>query len=314
MSQSTFRGVLVPALTPFKHDLSPDVETFARHCRWLLEQGADGLAVFGTTSEANSLSVEERMSLLEHLLDSGIPPGVLMPGTGMSALTDTVQLTAHAVSHGCAGVLMLPPFYYKGVSDDGLFASYSEIIQRVGETALNIYLYHIPPISQIGLSLDLIGRLLNEYAEIIVGLKDSSGDWQNTVGILTEYPQLATFCGSEVFLLETLRNGGAGSITALGNINLSGIRRIFERWQEEDAQSLQDQVSRVNGCVRNYGLIPPLKAVVAEFYNLPEWNTVRPPLCSLSETDAGTLRSELRQLGFSMAATQSASGDSDRDG
>jgi 4-hydroxy-tetrahydrodipicolinate synthase len=314
MSQLTFRGVLVPALTPFKPDLSPDAEAFARHCRWLLEQGADGLAVFGTTSEANSLSVKERMSLLEYLLDSGIPPGVLMPGTGMSALTDTVQLTAHAVSHGCAGVLMLPPFYYKGVSDEGLFASYSEVIQRVGETALNIYLYHIPPISQIGLSLDLIGRLLNDYPEIIVGLKDSSGDWQNTIGILNEYPQLATFCGSEVFLLETLRNGGAGSITALGNINVSGIRRIFERWQEEDAQSLQDQISRINGCVRNYGLIPPLKAVVAEFYGSPEWNTVRPPLCSLSETDAETLKSELRQIGFSMAATQSESGDSDRDG
>ena len=179
MSQPAFRGVLVPALTPFKPDLSPDVEAFARHCRWLLEQGADGLAVFGTTSEANSLSVDERMMLLDHLLDSGIPPGVLMPGTGMSALTDTVQLTAHAVSHGCAGVLMLPPYYYKGVSDEGLFASYSEIIQRVGETALNIYLYHIPPISQIGLSLDLIGRLLNDYPEIIVGLKDSSGNWQN---------------------------------------------------------------------------------------------------------------------------------------
>jgi len=303
MSKQRFSGVLVPALTPFRPDFSPDAESYLRHCRWLLNQGADGLAVFGTTSEANSLSVDERITLLEFLLENGIPAEILMPGTGMSALTDTVKLTAHAVSCGCAGVLMLPPFYYKGVSDDGLFASYSEVIQRVGDVRLNIYLYHIPPISQIGISLDLIGRLLRESPDSIAGLKDSSGDWSNTVSVLKEYPELATFCGSEVFLLETLRNGGAGSITALGNVNIFSIKALFEDWQETDAEWRQEQLTRVNQCVRKFGLIPALKAIVSDFYNSSDWQTVRPPLGSL---DAGTkdeLLKELRETNFNMAGS-----------
>ncbi|TDJ29389.1 MAG: dihydrodipicolinate synthase family protein [Gammaproteobacteria bacterium] len=313
MSQPSFRGVLVPALTPFQSDLSPDAEAFLRHCRWLLEQGADGLAVFGTTSEANSMSVEERMMLLEYLLDNGIPAGALMPGTGMSALADTVRLTAHAVSRGCAGVLMLPPFYYKGVSDDGLFASYSEVIERVGDAALKIYLYHIPPIAQVGISLELIGRLLDDYADTIVGLKDSSGDWQHTAAILKEYPALATFCGSEVFLLETMRNGGAGSITATGNVNPAGIREIFERWQESDADSVQARVTSIRRCFDGYAPIPALKAVAADFYEAPAWRIVRPPLCALNATDGRALTAALGQLGFNMARTLPDSGVSAND-
>jgi len=308
MSRSPFSGVLVPALTPFKPDLSPDADAFLRHCRWLLEQGADGLAVFGTTSEANSLGVDERMMLLEYLLDNDIPPYRLMPGTGTSALTDTVKLTGHAVSRGCAGVLMLPPFYYKGVSDEGLYASYSEVIQRVGDETLSIYLYHIPPISQIGLSLDLIGRLLGKFPDSIVGLKDSSGDWNNTASILKEYPTLATFCGSEVFLLETLRNGGAGSITAVGNVNVARIRKIFERWQEPDAESLQQQVSEINACIRELALIPALKAIAADFYDTSDWQIVRPPLRSLETSDADGLIRRLGDLGFTMGELPSESG------
>ena len=308
MSQPNFRGVLVPALTPFRADLSPDAEGFLRHCRWLLDQGADGLVVFGTTSEANSLGVEERMMLLEHLLDNGVPAGVLMPGTGTSALVETVQLTAHAVSRGCAGVLMLPPYYYKDVSDAGLFASYSEVIERVGDAALKVYLYHIPPIAQVGISLDLIGRLLNDFSDTIVGIKDSSGDWQNTAAILKEYPALATFCGSEVFLLETMRNGGAGSITATGNVNAAAIRELFERWQESDADSMQERVTGIRDRFEGYAAIPALKAVAADFYEAPAWRTVRPPLCALGETEGAALMAALGQFGFSMAGAPSDSG------
>ena len=156
----------------------------------MLDKGADGLAVFGTTSEANSLGLEERMNLLDHLIESGIAPNVLMPGTGTTALTDTVKLTAHAVDRGCSGVLMLPPFYYKAVSDEGLFASFSEVIQRVGNLDLRIYLYHIPPVSQVSISLKLIARLLKSYDKTVVGIKDSSGNWTNTLSMLKEFPSL----------------------------------------------------------------------------------------------------------------------------
>src|SRR5690606_25252242 len=180
MSSSRFRGVLVPVVTPFDAKLRPDAGRFTRLCRHLLDEGADGLAVFGTTSEANSMSAAERMALLEWLVEKGIPAGRLMPGTGACSLTEAAQLARHAVEHGCGGVLMLPPFYYKGVSDDGLFAFFSEVIQRVGSGDLRIYLYHIPPVAQVGFGHDLIERLVKAYPDTVVGIKDSSGDWSNT--------------------------------------------------------------------------------------------------------------------------------------
>ena len=185
-----FAGVLAPVLTPFRQDLVPDPERFVTHCLWLLEQGITGLAVFGTTSEANSLSAEERIDLLDALIAGGIRSELLMPGTGCCALTDTVRLTAHAVRNGCGGVLVLPPFYYKPVSDDGLFAQVAEVIERVGDARLRIYLYHIPPIAVVGYSLNLIERLIKEYPSVVIGLKDSSGDWNNTEAILKRFPAL----------------------------------------------------------------------------------------------------------------------------
>ncbi len=302
MTANTFGGVLVPALTPFKSNHDVDADALLTHCRWLLDQGVDGLAVFGTTSEANSLSVTERIDLLEHLLDNGIPADKLMPGTGMCAITDTVSLTRHAVEHGCRGVLMLPPFYYKAINDDGLFASYAEVIERVGNSALNVYLYHIPPVSQISLSLDLIGRLLEAYPGTVVGLKDSSGDWDNTSAVLREYPSLATFCGSEVFLLETMRNGGAGSITATANINAAQIRQLFSTWQDDGAEDLQARITRTRRTYEAFPTIPALKAVAADFYGAADWRTVRPPLLSLDAGQQETLVGSFVKVGFEMGA------------
>ena len=304
MSQASFQGVLAPVLTPFRPNYVINREAFLTHCRWLLDQGADGLAVFGTTSEANSLGLDERIDLLDYLIDSGIPPARLMPGTGTCAITDTVRLTSHAVDHGCGGVLVLPPFYFKGVSDDGLFASYAEIIERVGSDALKLYLYHIPPISQVGLSLDLIGRLLTAYPDTIVGLKDSSGDWTNTLSILSEYPKLTTFCGSERFLLDTLRNGGAGTITASGNVNPAGIRKVYENWESAEADSLQAAITKLRICFEGRPLLPALKAIVADFCGDPDWRIMRPPLLALEDTDSRAIVAELAEMGFRM-------GDSD---
>src|ERR1043165_7585137 len=180
------RGVLAPVVTPFDKDLKPDPERFIAHCKWLISQNC-GLAVFGTNSEANSLSVEEKLELLDALIGAGVDPRRMMPGTGTCALTDTVRLTERAVRAGCAGVLMLPPFYYKGVSDDGLYRYFSEVIERVGDANLRIYLYHIPPVAIVGLSPQLIERLLKAYPAAIAGIKDSSGDWTNTKTLLEAF-------------------------------------------------------------------------------------------------------------------------------
>ncbi len=301
MAQSTFRGVLVPALTPFKKNLEPDTDAFLAHCQWLLQQGAAGLAVFGTTSEGNSLVAEERMNLLEALISGNISPARLMPGTGTCALPETVRLTKHAVSRGCAGVLMLPPFYYKAVNDDALFASYSEVIQRVGHSGLRIYLYHIPPVAQVPISLTLIGRLLKHYPDVVVGLKDSSGDWNHTKAVLREYPTLATFCGSEIFLLDTLRHGGAGSITATANVNTKNICAVFEHWKKPNIDQRQAQITAVRRIFEGYAPIPALKSIVAEFYESPEWKTTRPPLNALGAEEEKSLMGALGRFGFSMA-------------
>ena len=169
------KGILSPVVTPFKADLSPDTERYIAHCRWLLTQNF-GPAVFGTNSEANSPPVNERIALLDALLAADIDPSRMMPGTGCCALTDSVRLTEHAVKAGCAGVLMLPPFYYKDVTEDGLFRNFSEVIQRVGDSRLRIYLYHIPPVAVVGITRGLVERLLRAYPVTIAGMKHSSGD------------------------------------------------------------------------------------------------------------------------------------------
>ncbi len=180
------RGVLAPVVTPFKADLSPDSQRFIAHCKWLLSQNC-GLAVFGTNSEANSLSMEERAMLLDQLIAAGVDPSRMMPGTGCCSIMETVKLSAQAVEHGCAGVLMLPPFYYKDVSEEGLYRYFSEVVQRVGDARLKIYLYHIPPVAVVGITTGLVERLLAAFPNAIAGMKDSSGYWNNTKTFLDAF-------------------------------------------------------------------------------------------------------------------------------
>jgi len=300
------RGVLVPVLTPFHPDLAVDDRRFVDHCRWLLAEGANGLAVFGTTSEANSLSTAERVSLLEQLIENGVPPNVLMPGTGCCALPDTVALTRHAVERGCFGVLMLPPFYYKGVSDDGIFASIAEVIQRVGDARLRIYLYHIPPMAGIGFSLSLIERLLKAYPRVVAGLKDSSGDWKNTHALLEAFPGFEVFPGSETHLLDALRIGGAGCISATANVNVAAIGRLTREWKSPDADSMQQQITAVRAAVQKYPMVAANKAILARLQDEPGWDVVRPPLRPLAADAKAQLFASLEALQFSLEHRVSA--------
>ena len=303
MTRARFGGVFVPVITPFTADLLPDTNAFVSHCRWMLDQGVDGLAIFGTTSEANSLTVTERKVLLEALLESGVPASKLMPGTGACSIIDAADLTAHAVSRGCGGVLMLPPFYYKAVDSDGLFASLAEVIDRVADDRLHGYLYHIPPVAQVPIGLDLIERLVQRYPDTVVGLKDSSGDWENTRAVLEGFPGFATFAGSESFLLDTLRGGGAGCITASGNANPAGIRKVYSAWEGEtgEADALQARLSEIRSTLQGYPMIPALKAMTARFTGNETWALPRPPLTALSGSQVASLMSDLETIGFDIA-------------
>ena len=295
-----FSGVLSPVLTPFTKDLKPDLRRLVKLCHWLSSQNV-ALVLFGTTSEANSLSLEEKISLLDDLIDAGINPSLLMPGTGCCSITETVQLTSHAVKLGCKGALILPPFYYKDISDDGLFRSYAETIERVGNSALNIYLYHIPPVSGVSISLDLIERLIIRYPNVIAGIKDSSGNWKNTQSILERrWDDFRVFAGSERFLLQTMRAGGVGCISATANINPNAIYNLYKDWKINQADNLQKQLNQVRTILESYPMIPALKSVVSYYSNHPDWTMVRPPFISLEKETQKELIQKLKSLGFAM--------------
>lgn len=299
--KNSIKGILAPVITPFKKDLSPDPERLIAHCKWLVNQDC-GLAVFGTNSEANSLSVREKIDLLNSLTAAGIDPARMMPGTGSCSLSDSVELTKHAVKSGCAGVLMLPPFYYKNVSEEGLYRYFAEVIERVGDSQLKIYLYHIPPVAIVGITANLVERLMKKYPTAIAGMKDSSGDWSNTKMMLDTFAKAGfdVFTGNETFLLANMKNGGAGCISATANVNPAAIARLYREWQNSDAEAQQQNLNNIRQTVGQAMMIASLKNVVAHYSQDPEWITVRPPLTELKKEQADQIIEDLDQLNFSM--------------
>jgi 4-hydroxy-tetrahydrodipicolinate synthase len=295
------RGALAPVLTPFTRRLEPDVERFIAHCRWLVENHA-GLAIFGTNSEAASLSVEERLALTDALLEAGIPAAKLLPGTGACSIKDAVRLTRHAVENDAAGVLMIPPFYYKGVSDDGVFAYYSEVIEQVGDARLAIYLYHFPQLTQVPITLGLIERLLKRYPQAIAGAKDSSGDWNNSKAMIDAYGGggFDVFPASEALLSKALAIGGAGCISATVNMNPAGIHELYQNWNTAHGEALQARADTVRRIFQAPTMISAMKRVLSEFAQDPDWRFVRPPLTPMEDRAAAALLESLRGAQFAM--------------
>jgi len=304
-----FSGVIAPVLTPYDTNLDPDPVRFAAHAAWLLEDGCTGLAPFGTTGEALSLGLAERRRLLDALLEAGIDPARLMPGTGLCSIPDTVELCRHAVEAGCGGVMVLPPFYFKGASDEGVFEHFREVIDRIADARLRVYLYHIPPQAVIGFPVDLVGRLIDAYPGVVVGLKDSSGDWSYSEALLAACPGFRVLSGSETFLLDNLRHGGGGCITATGNVNARRIRAVHDAWQAgaDDADALQAEISAIRACIQAKPVIPTLKHLVAHYRDDPGWAAVRPPFRSLPAADGAAVRSALeRDHGYAPAFPRAA--------
>lgn len=293
-------GVWTPVLMPLDKGYAIDVARFLEHAKAMLDRGCHGLAIFGTTSEANSFSVDERKALVEAALEGGIPPGQVMIGTGCCALTDSVELTRHAVSLGCRKVLVLPPFYYKNMSDAGLFRSYAELIERVGDPELRIFLYHFPQLSGVPITYGLIELLLEDFPGVVAGLKDSSGDWNNTSGLLERFPDFAVFPGSEIHMLKGLNAGGAGCITATANANAGAIRAVYDAWRrgDETTDALNERVVAVRTAIAGYPLVPALKFLASRFYDDPPWRSVRPPMLPLSDAEGADLLERLEHAGF----------------
>jgi 4-hydroxy-tetrahydrodipicolinate synthase len=228
-----------------------------------------------------------------------------MVGTGCCALTDSVRLTRHAVESGCNRVLMLPPFYYKGIGDEALLASYAAVIDRVGHDALSVFLYHFPRLSGVAITTGLVERLLaSPYAGVIKGIKDSSGDPDGTRTFITQFPGLAVFPGTETLLLAGLGAGGAGCITASANVNAPAIRRVYDAWSSHSADTagLQEIISAQRAALQSQPMIPTLKRLLAQALGDTAWLAMRPPMLPTGEPQAAEQDAALAAAGYSFGA------------
>jgi 4-hydroxy-tetrahydrodipicolinate synthase len=303
MRDAWFGGVNAAVLTAMRDDLSVDLDRMARHCRWLLANGCNGLAILGTTGEANSLGIGERLALMEGLIERGVPAHALLPGTGTTAITDTVLLTRRADELGCRGALMLPPFYYKNPSDDGLFAYYSEVINRVGGD-IGVYLYHFPAQSAVPLGLDLIARLLRAFPHKVRGIKDSSGDLAHTLAYVEHFARdgFEVYAGDDGALHALLTAGGAGSITAAANVASTVSARVYANWDRQSGAEAQTTLTAVREAITAVALIPGLKALLARHTGEAAWLNVRPPHLRLSPEATARLFAVFDACGVTLPA------------
>lgn len=302
MANTAIRGVLVPILTPFNDDMSIATDLYVAHAKQLLDQGCAGLVPFGTTGEALSVGIDERIAAVRALVDAGVDPGLMIPGTGLSDVADTARLSRACLDMGCAGVMTLPPFYYKGVSEEGLYRHFVQLIGALGDNA-RIFLYHIPPIAVVGIPVTLAARLHAEYPQQVVGIKDSSGEWDNTRALLG-IEGLVVYPGSELPLVEALELGAPGCISATANLNGNAIARLIDAFfgdETEKVRELQDQVKRFRLLLQDYAPIPAQKRLLALVTGDGRWANVRPPLLPIPEDQGRDLLEVLRrEFGFAV--------------
>lgn len=291
-------GIWAPTCTPLNADQKIDPDLLTEHLDRLIDAGCRGIVLFGTTGEATSFSVEERKAALEAVLAGGRDPDQLIVGTGCASIEDSVALTRHAVANGCPKVLVLPPFFYKGVSDEGLFASYATIIEAANNDSLRVFLYHIPQYSTVPIPHAVILRLQSEYGYAVAGLKDSSGDTDGTKGFIEAFPTLDIFPGNELTMLSLLNKGAMGCITATANVNAVQIRSVYDLWKDGDsgATAMQTRISRFREVIDAYPRIPALKHLIGRSLNDDSWSNIRPPLTSLGSDRVGELEAAVSML------------------
>jgi len=297
-------GVMAAGLTLFKDDLSIDVEGTLGHARWLFENGCDGVVLFGTTGEANSLSLRERLDFLEALGKSDLPKDKMMIGTGCCALPDTVDLTKATLDIGVRDALMLPPFYYKNPSDEGLFVHFSRVMEQVGSNDLRVYLYHFPQMSAVPFSHTLIERLLGAFPGQICGVKDSSGDFDNMKAMAERFENFDVFAGTERYLLDVLKAGGVGTITATGNVTSAMCGKVYAAWKagSSDVEALQEQLTAQRLALQAYPAAAALKELLARKAGKPSWRNVRAPFLPLPAEKAEQLVADMDAVDFELPA------------
>jgi 4-hydroxy-tetrahydrodipicolinate synthase len=285
-------GVIAAAATPLRPDLEIDRERLVRHCGWLLENGCDGINLLGTTGEATSFSVEQRLAAMQAIAQSGLPLERFMVGTGAAALQDAVRLTRSAMDLGFAGALLLPPFYYKGIRDEGLADYITEVIGRVGP-GLRLYLYHFPANSGVPYPIGVLKLLKQRHPDVLLGLKDSSGDLAYSAEAAKSVPDFAVFPSAEGSLADAKKLGFAGCISATANIT-APFAAIG--WQsagsEAGAKGVADAVA-IRNALGSVNLIAAVKWAIADLTGDKEWLRVSPPLQQLDAAETDKLKAAL---------------------
>jgi len=293
-------GVYCASATPILADGTPDHENFAIHAKALIAEGCDGIALLGTTGEANSFSIAQRQALLDNVIAAGVDPQRLLPGTSQTNVADSAALVRHAVEAGVKACVVLPPFYYKGVSDEGLFRFYAELIEATKSDALRIVLYHIPPIAQVGISVELIARLREAFPGIIVGIKDSSGKLESMQNYASSFEDFSVLAGADPFMLPLLRSGGAGCITSSSNLIGKHLRVVFDNFHDESqndrVEQAQQRINAWRDLSNAYVQLPTVKAMLAKRRNHQGWTRLRPPLVELTEAEIATVWARMDEL------------------
>ena len=293
-------GVFSAALTPVKSDLSINKDLYLRHCQYLMREGHDGLAIFGTTGEANSFSVQEKKDHIDFLISNRIDPKILMPGTGSSSLKEAIDMTKHASSHNVRAVLLLPPFYYKNVTDEGVINYYRHLIENVGDSELHYVLYHIPQNTYVPISFKTIETLLKLYPNNIVGLKDSSGDGERMMKVIKYFNNFSVFCGHDSLALSISKRGGAGAITAGTNVCGKLLSFILKNYKNENSiknfNELQSLLEKIRQVITSHEPISLMKAYFSIVDNISEWNNVLPPLKKIDDPENHKLVLILKEL------------------
>ena len=292
-------GVLTAVLTPLDSQLNADYGHLVDHIQWLLKRGNDGIGLLGTTGEANSFSVGEREQILEAVLGGGIPADKLIVGTGCCALPDTVALTRHAQAHSVAGILLLPPFYYKKINDAGLETYMTRLLDNVGENNLQIYLYHFPQLTGVPFTVRLVERLVSKYPDNIIGMKDSGGDWPHMEEILKAIPGFRLYTGNEKFLLPVLKAGGAGCISANANFTSPELAAAYQAWKKGSGEKEQARLTMLRDVLDTYPSIGTLKYMLAKWSGEKNWLNVRPPNTILTEEEGLMIEKKLKEINYS---------------
>ena len=297
-----FSGIYTASLTPLTSSYEPNLPALVSHVEQLFESGSDGVAILGSTGEANSLTIEQRLDIISYC-GRTLAPERLMMGTGSCALQDAIRLTQASIEAGVFSVLVIPPFYYKPQSDESVIRYYSELISSVDDSRLRIIFYNFPKLSGYNFSKEILQEFKERFGDIAAGIKDSSGNWENMLSITKNVPNFMFYSGTETLLLNILREGGAGCITASANLLAPECQLVYQAWrndQQNTAEQVQKELTVLRKALESYQFVSELKGLMALHTGSEHWQEMLPPFIPLLPSQVRELSEKINDLGLNL--------------